>query len=196
MSLEYSSLNDLAISLIEKIDRSLIFPPHLSEPEELLSISKKFNTRPPRPPNGFLICRKNVHNQAKQRGICNMRVISKVTGMLWRSASSDEKEEYERLAARVVNLHTHRYPEFKYRSSSSKSNRKVELYRPYVFSVSEEITKKSSSNSTTSKSPLEMEPVIPEMTSPIQGTPSLTFEELQLLMNTYYLGISEAFLPN
>ncbi|CAG8475288.1 7094_t:CDS:2 [Diversispora eburnea] len=142
MSLQNSSLNDLANLLIQKIDRSLIFPPTLNKPEELLNPSRKRNgtNRPPRPPNGFLICRKNVHNQAKKRGICNMRVISKVTGMLWRQASQDEKEQYEKLAARVVNLHTHRYPGFKYRPSS-KGDSKIELYQPYVFSISEEVTK-------------------------------------------------------
>ncbi|CAG8470164.1 14541_t:CDS:1 [Acaulospora colombiana] len=172
MSLQYSSLNDLADSLIQKIDRSLIFPPHLSKPEEFLNIPTRLNSRPPRPPNGFLICRKNVHNQAKRRGICNMRVISKVTGMLWRGASPDEKEEYEKLAARVVSLHTRRYPEFKYRSSSRGSS-KTELYRPYVFSVSEEITEDS-------------QPERPETEPSIHETNISVFELSPADLNTHY----------
>src|SRR5581483_2434040 len=99
-SLQSSSLSDLADGFIQKLDRTRIFPPFLNKPEDLVNHSKR-NARPPRPPNGFLLCRKNVHEEAKRRGICNMRVISKVTGMLWRAATPDEKEEYEKLAMKV-----------------------------------------------------------------------------------------------
>ncbi|CAJ0628453.1 15046_t:CDS:10 [Entrophospora sp. SA101] len=93
------------------LDRNKIFPPFYNDPEELINPSKIKTTGPPRPPNGFLLCRKNVHKQAKERGICNMRAISKVTGILWRTASTDEKEQYEKLAIEVQNLHSKRYPE-------------------------------------------------------------------------------------
>ncbi|CAH1757846.1 15043_t:CDS:2 [Entrophospora sp. SA101] len=93
------------------LDRNKIFPPFYNDPEELINPSKIKTTGPPRPPNGFLLCRKNVHKQAKERGICNMRAISKVTGILWRTASTDEKEQYEKLAIeKSLNLyHNHHH---------------------------------------------------------------------------------------
>ncbi|CAB4387001.1 hypothetical protein RhiirA5_473883 [Rhizophagus irregularis] len=133
MSLQTSSLSDLADILIQKLDRERIFPPSFNKPEELVNISKR-NAKPPRPPNGFLLCRKNVHQEAKRRGICNMRVISKVTGMLWRAATPDEKEEYEKLAIKVHNLHSQRYPGYKYRPTTR--DRSSESYHPYIFSSS------------------------------------------------------------
>ncbi|PKK69031.1 hypothetical protein RhiirC2_749117, partial [Rhizophagus irregularis] len=63
-----------------------------------------------------------------------MRVISKVTGMLWRAATPDEKEEYEKLAIKVHNLHSQRYPGYKYRPTTR--DRSSESYHPYIFSSS------------------------------------------------------------
>ncbi|CAG8762719.1 10238_t:CDS:1, partial [Acaulospora morrowiae] len=51
----------------------------------------------------------NVHHEAKLQGQCNMRVISKVTGILWRNASAEEKEMYEELANRVSIVYAQRY---------------------------------------------------------------------------------------
>ncbi|CAB4387000.1 unnamed protein product [Rhizophagus irregularis] len=125
-----SSMDDLANSLMDKLDRSKVFPPFYNNPEELINPSKVRSVGPPRPPNGFLLCRKNVHRQARERGVCNMRVISKVTGMLWRGATADEKEQYENLALQVQNLHSERYPNYKYKPTSrAKTN--PTLYQPY-----------------------------------------------------------------
>ncbi|GBB87287.1 hypothetical protein RclHR1_13720006 [Rhizophagus clarus] len=119
MSDPSSSLNDMAEILINQLDRRKIFPPSYNNPEELMNPSSKNRSKgPPRPPNGFLLCRKNVHKEARLKGICNMRVISKVTGMLWRSASMEEKETYEKLSAQVTNLHSQKYPGYKYRPSA------------------------------------------------------------------------------
>lgn len=118
-TIQTSSMDDLADLLINNLDRSKIFPPHYNKPEDLINPSSNSRSRqPPRPPNGFLLCRKNVHREARSRGICNMRVISKVTGMLWREASQDEKEQYEKLALQVNKLHSQRYPGYKYRPIS------------------------------------------------------------------------------
>src|SRR4051812_21693421 len=146
-SLQSTSLSDLADTLIQKLDREKIFPPYLNKPEELVNDSKR-NARPPRPPNGFLLCRKNVHQEAKRRGICNMRVISKVTGMLWRAATPDEKEEYEKLAIKVHSLHSQRYPGYRYRPSTR--DRSSESYNPYAFSSSTSSTPSPSSIENTS----------------------------------------------
>ncbi|CAB4386999.1 unnamed protein product [Rhizophagus irregularis] len=123
-----SSLNDMAEILINQLDRRKIFPPSYNNPEELINPSKTSRSKgPPRPPNGFLLCRKNVHKEARLKGICNMRVISKVTGMLWRSASTEEKETYEKLSAQVNNLHSQRYPGYKYRPSARQKTQ-----QPYI----------------------------------------------------------------
>ncbi|GBB88639.1 hypothetical protein RclHR1_01520024 [Rhizophagus clarus] len=112
MSTQNFSIEDLAVSLIDRLDRDNIFPPHFNNPEKLISSSNTFNglslRRPRRSPNAFLLCRKNVHQEAKRKGTCNMRVISKVTGILWRNASPEEKSIYERLADRVNELHCKR----------------------------------------------------------------------------------------
>ncbi|RIA83441.1 hypothetical protein C1645_786370 [Glomus cerebriforme] len=174
-SLQTSSLSDLADTLIQKLDRAKIFPPYLNNPEELVNASKR-NAKPPRPPNGFLLCRKNVHQEAKRRGICNMRVISKVTGMLWRAATPDEKEEYEKLATKVHNLHSQRFPGYKYRPATR--DRSSESYHPYIFSSS------LIDNTPVTFSPSESE-------EPIQQSHNifdLTQEQLDFM--TFYFGMS------
>ncbi|RIB17068.1 hypothetical protein C2G38_2188328 [Gigaspora rosea] len=103
------SLEFLANALMNSLDRRKIFPPQLNNPEELLSAHCNRISPPTRPPNGFLLCRKNVHFEAKQQGHCNMRVISKVTGILWRTASAEEKEIYEQLAQAVNLVYAQRY---------------------------------------------------------------------------------------
>ncbi|RIB13156.1 hypothetical protein C2G38_2198594 [Gigaspora rosea] len=136
-----SSLSDMADILMHKLDRTKVFPPYYNKPEDLINPSKQKTSGIPRPPNGFLLCRKNVHKQAKQRGIHNMRVISKVTGMLWRSASPQEKELYERLALDVQNLHSQRYPGYKYKPTSrakppttcNLNHEYHEYYQPYMI---------------------------------------------------------------
>ncbi|CAI2162784.1 13305_t:CDS:1 [Funneliformis geosporum] len=124
-----SSLNDLAEKLYGSLDRKKIFPPLYANPEELINPTNSRSKRPPRPPNGFLLCRKNVHKEARLKGFCNMRVISKVTGMLWRSATPEEKESYEKLSVQVNKLHSQRYPGYKYRPTIRP---RLQAIRPYV----------------------------------------------------------------
>ncbi|CAG8784539.1 12021_t:CDS:2 [Gigaspora margarita] len=130
MAMQTSSLNDLAQNLIKILNRNNIFPPAINNPEELIGRSAP-NSRTRRPPNGFLLCRKNVHKEARSKGTCNMRVISKVTGMLWREASAEEKETYEQLALDVQSLHSQKHPGYRYRPTS-RSNKSVPLYHPYM----------------------------------------------------------------
>src|SRR3954463_7426388 len=76
------SIEYLAMSLIVRLDRRNIFPPLHNNPESFLSsvgsISNLSSYRPKRPPNAFLICRKNVQEESKSKGTYNMRIISKV----------------------------------------------------------------------------------------------------------------------
>nr|CAG8469761.1 11286_t:CDS:2 [Entrophospora candida] len=83
-----------------------------STPTTLITKLKPTNLmfrKPKRPQNAFLLCRKNVHQEAKRIGSCNMRIISKVTGIMWKNASAQEKQVYERLADRVNEIQNQRY---------------------------------------------------------------------------------------
>ncbi|CAG8804398.1 13023_t:CDS:2, partial [Dentiscutata erythropus] len=101
---------DLANNLYHKLDRSKIFPPYHNKPEDFLPVLNSSRTCcPRRSPNSFLLCRKNVHEEAKRNGTFNMRIVSKVTGMLWRGASQREKQFYEDLAKRCNKLYNDRY---------------------------------------------------------------------------------------
>ena len=114
------STDDLAQTLLVKLDRRNIFPPLLNNPEKFISSLNNLSLlRPRRPPNAFLLCRKNVQEEAKRKGNCNMRVISKVTGVLWKDASPDEKKVYEKLANRVHEIH---YKKISKNSKSIKSS--------------------------------------------------------------------------
>src|SRR5437763_991983 len=106
------SMEDLALALIGRLDRKNIFPPILNDPESFLpkiddSTNLSFR-RPKRSPNAFLICRKNVQEEATRQGTFNMRVVSKVTGILWKAASSEEKGAYKQLASQVYEVHHRR----------------------------------------------------------------------------------------
>ncbi|RHZ80987.1 hypothetical protein Glove_130g122 [Diversispora epigaea] len=108
MSVAEFSLDGLADSLIGQLDRNKIFPPHHNNPEEFVLDAHSKNKMPKRSPNAFLLCRKNVHKEAKRVGVCNMRVISKVTGILWRNSSLEEKEVYEELAKHIREIYIQR----------------------------------------------------------------------------------------
>src|SRR6266542_681778 len=96
------SVEYLAISLIARLDRGNIFPPSINDPESFVSSVGTSNGNSPsirqkRPPNAFLICRKNVQEETKRKESYNMRVISKVTSILWKNASIEERNVYKRL---------------------------------------------------------------------------------------------------
>ncbi|RIA98950.1 hypothetical protein C1645_866167 [Glomus cerebriforme] len=137
MSTQNFSIEDLAVSLIDRLDRRNIFPPYYNNPETLISSSNTLNClssrRPRRSPNAFLLCRKNVHQEAKRKGTCNMRVISKVSGILWRNASPEEKSVYERLADKVNELHSKRTSVVYKESNLSllPKNQNSSSYKPY-----------------------------------------------------------------
>ncbi|GBB83387.1 hypothetical protein RclHR1_10100004 [Rhizophagus clarus] len=104
------SVEYLAMSLVARIDRKNIFPPLFNDPESFVPVpsNNSSSTRPKRPPNAFLICRKNVQEETKRKGAYNMRVISKVTSILWKNASDDEKSVYKNLFDRVYEIHNTR----------------------------------------------------------------------------------------
>ncbi|RIA80107.1 hypothetical protein C1645_793252, partial [Glomus cerebriforme] len=113
MSTHNFSIEYLAMSLIVRLDRGNIFPPLHNNPESFISSVGTSNKnspsyRPKRPPNAFLICRKNVQEESKRKGSYNMRIISKVTSILWKTASLEEREVYKRLVDRVYEIHYRR----------------------------------------------------------------------------------------
>ncbi|CAG8557863.1 33330_t:CDS:2 [Racocetra persica] len=81
MSVAEFSLDGLADSLICQLDRSKIFPPYHNDAEEY---------------------------EAKRLGVSNMRVISKVTGILWRESTVEEKEVYEDLSKYIRDIYVQR----------------------------------------------------------------------------------------
>jgi hypothetical protein len=97
------SIEFLATSLVTKLNRRNIFPPLFNNPELFVS---PVGPRLKKPPNSFLICRRNVYKEANRKGIHNMRVISKAASILWNKASSKEKKIYERIADHVHEIYT------------------------------------------------------------------------------------------
>ncbi|RIA83438.1 hypothetical protein C1645_786369 [Glomus cerebriforme] len=169
------SLDFLVDNLMNKIDRKKIFPPHLNDPVELLTTSFNRTNRPTRPPNGFLLCRKNVHHIAKEVGIVNMRVISKVSGILWRSASLEEKEMYENLASEVSFVYTQRYNIETYNQSTHVRGI-IPAYTPYYIPASSRFNSHINFPSTSTTSQTEY-PLISNLpTEPFPHGLGLNFE--------------------
>ncbi|RIB22333.1 hypothetical protein C2G38_2033659 [Gigaspora rosea] len=133
MSSSNFSIADIANNLIPKLNKKRIFPPYHNKPEDLIpSLSATSARRPRRSPNSFLLFRKNIHEEIKRIGIgCNMRVISRIAGVLWHNASIDEKQPYEDLAQRCNDLHIQRYHStIKHQSEIRKRPLKCK-YEPY-----------------------------------------------------------------
>ncbi|GBB96048.1 hypothetical protein RclHR1_02670017 [Rhizophagus clarus] len=158
------SIEDLAMSLIVRLDRNNIFPPLLNNPESFLSPTDNLTNlsfrRPKRSPNAFLVCRRNVHEEATRKGTFNMRVISKVTGILWKNASAEEKDVYKKLADRVYEIHYRRTSSI-YKKMTVSSLKERASYKPY-YSFPIQI---STSSTTSSSAPPQIEtsigPVVP-----------------------------------
>src|SRR2546429_9764007 len=72
------SIEDLAQSLVVHLDRHHIFPPLINNPESFLppidNMTRSSMRRPKRSPNAFLVCRRNVLEEASRKGTYNMRV--------------------------------------------------------------------------------------------------------------------------
>jgi len=211
------SIKELAMSLMVRLDRRNIFPPLYNDPETFIpssdNLTKLSFRRPKRCPNAFLLCRKNVHEEANRIGTSNMRVISKVTSILWKNASPEEKNVYKKLADHVYEIHYRRisiiYKKFTVSSlkgddssssspspspsssssspsSSSSSSSSSTSYKPYSFPLH---LSSASSLNTSLKGPSVTPP--PSPPSPIYQTitpdPTFNFD----LVDSYNF-----FLPN
>jgi len=128
------SIMELAMSLIVRLDRNTIFPPMLNNPESFLTASDNLNNlsfrkqKKKRSPNAFLICRRNVHEESIRKGNFNMRIVSKVTGILWNSASPEEKDIYKKLADRVYEINYKRTSSFYKKAVSCKPHNSFPIH--------------------------------------------------------------------
>ncbi|CAB5379163.1 unnamed protein product [Rhizophagus irregularis] len=133
-------MENLAISLINILNRRNIFPPLFNNPESFVHPvdSKK------KPFNSFMICRRNVYKESNRKGNHNMRVISKAAGILWNSASLEEKNVYKEIANRVHEIYLLRSCTFKFKLKIpfpkeppphplSATNPKKDLNRSKIF---------------------------------------------------------------
>jgi len=133
-SRENNSVDALTNALILKLNRKNIFPP-------IFNFSKIINSKKideqKRTPNAFFICRMNVIKEVERVEIkINMRVISKVTGILWNNASNEEKNEYLQLAENI-----------KCHYLKSYSLNKQDQFNHYnVFQLSKETKEENKSN--------------------------------------------------
>ncbi|RGB30668.1 hypothetical protein C1646_671507 [Rhizophagus diaphanus] len=216
------SIEYLANSLIDRLDRRNIFPPLHNNPELFLSsVSSSLNNlssyRPKRPPNAFLICRKNVQEESKRKGTYNMRIISKVTSILWKNATREEREVYKRLVNNVYEIHHKRtciiYKKIaeisnskKKRTSSNKSpmqstSKKTPMQSTSKKSPMQSTSKKSSMQTTSKKSSMQTTSnkasmqLLSNTTSIETSRPSLTLPSLNDSIFNFNL-IGNDFLLN
>jgi hypothetical protein len=153
MSTNNFSVEYLATSLYAKLDRRNIFPPLLNNPESYLSPE---GTRLKRPPNPFLICRKNVQEEAKRKGTFNMRIISKTTSIFWNNATLSERKIYKKLCNHVFEIYNDRRTTF-YKFTPPK----VILTPPQDFVVTPMTYPSISFPSASSPLPLPSPPICP-----------------------------------
>ena len=183
MTTQNFSIVDLAMSLIVRLDRKNIFPPMLNNPETFLSPTDNLTNlsfrRPKRSPNAFLVCRRNVHEEATRKGTFNMRVISKVTGILWKHASAEEKDVYKKLADRVYEIHYRRTSSI-YKKMTASSLRERTTYKPYYsfpiqLSSSSTLSTELAAPQNVPDVPLETPPTSPVSLSlaPVSSVPAL-----------------------
>ncbi|CAG8569403.1 10043_t:CDS:2, partial [Scutellospora calospora] len=136
------SIAEIASNLIPRINMRNIFPPIHNKPEELIPTFSTNTTRKPRRSmNSFLIFRKNIHEEIKRIGVgCNMRVISRIAGVLWRNASLDEKQFYEDLSQLCNDIHNQRYNSTIKHQAEIRKRPLACKYNPYeVITVSSQM---------------------------------------------------------
>ncbi|CAG8476701.1 5513_t:CDS:1 [Ambispora gerdemannii] len=107
---------------INMLDLNRIFQPRDNNPEEYLQRGRVriAGDRPRRPQNAFFIFRQNVSKEARRVGVKNMRLISTVSGHLWRNSSEEQKAVYEAIAVQVRALHREAFPDFIYTRPRSR----------------------------------------------------------------------------
>lgn len=130
MEKNHFTIEFLAISLVEKLDRKNIFPPLFNDPE---SFVVPVESKAKKPPNSFLICRRNVCKEANKSGNHSMRTISKAASILWNGATPQEKRVYKKLAVRVYEIYALRYSlSFKIESTELPKEPSPSLAQPPI----------------------------------------------------------------
>ncbi|CAG8476040.1 2934_t:CDS:2 [Dentiscutata erythropus] len=123
------SINKKELTEAKRVKNLLsLFPPPCSAEEF-------FNKNPPkveendgkvkRPCNKFIIFRKVAHDQKKGTTKLmnyNERTFSKYIGIIWKHLiTSEEKDHYEKLAAKVAEIHKNENPNYKYKPKRDKA---------------------------------------------------------------------------
>lgn len=89
---------------------------------------KKLRAQIPRPPNAFIIYRRDMHSKIKMTNPeMKMCQISKEIGTLWKNETDAIKNKYKHLAIIAQNTHSKLYPYYKYhpkRKNQTNSLRK------------------------------------------------------------------------
>ncbi|CAB5352887.1 uncharacterized protein OCT59_003437 [Rhizophagus irregularis] len=133
-------VENLAVTLMNKLNRRNIFPPLFNNPESFVPPidSKK------KPFNSFLICRRNVYKESNCKGNHNMRVICKAASILWNNATLEEKNVYKEIADRVYEIYLLRSGTFNFKLNipfpkeppprpPSATNHKKDLNRSKIY---------------------------------------------------------------
>ncbi|KAJ3060492.1 hypothetical protein HK102_009473 [Quaeritorhiza haematococci] len=81
------------------------------------------NQRPPRPPNAFILYRREKHSTFKDTDLTNNE-ISKIVGQMWNLESEEVKNNYRCMAEEHKRVHKQLYPSYKY-MPKAKSKRKA-----------------------------------------------------------------------
>ncbi|CAG8539073.1 5043_t:CDS:1 [Acaulospora morrowiae] len=98
---ERSHLSNTARTLINNLNRNNIFPPPNNRSYHLLSRRLNGRTIRRKPHKGYDIFSHNVYHEARRIRITDMRVIKWVAYELWKSATSNDRELYMRLADHI-----------------------------------------------------------------------------------------------
>ncbi|KAG9287313.1 hypothetical protein G9A89_008944 [Geosiphon pyriformis] len=181
--------DDVSI-LLNMLNMTNILTPSIKNPEDFVGtprIGKNGQIRTPRPQNAFFIFRKNVLHEARLYNIQNMRLICKVSSILWKRASNDEKQIYRNLALQVADLHHQRYPDFKYTEGSSQTK-----FRHISF---RDTSSSPPSLASSQNSDLFIESSFVE--SPVQD-PNIYFDQQNFFEDPYYSTnlLSDTFFQN
>ncbi|CAG8575734.1 32348_t:CDS:1 [Racocetra persica] len=83
-------------------------------------------SKPPRPPNAYILFRKNYHAEVKQSGKhVTLKEISNLTSQKWEIQNTSVKYYFEILAEAAREKHIERYPKYKY--SPKRKNKSKEI---------------------------------------------------------------------
>ncbi|KAJ3236844.1 hypothetical protein HDU81_010310 [Chytriomyces hyalinus] len=143
-------------------------------------------THTPRPPNSFIIYRKEKHAElmSKSTGTStlNNNVISKIVGTMWKQEPPEIKAMYAAKAQEEKRIHMLKHPDYKYRPKKSPPKQSTAAARASSVSVGEQTN------------PLQRFVKMQPLNHPHPYPPSLSSNNMQSHQNSF-VGGSIAALP-